>query len=223
MVVPILQGPLRGRKWIAGSSTHGCWLGSYEFDKQRALRLLLKSGDVVYDIGANVGFYTILASVLVGEGGHVNSFEPSPDNLRDLKRHIQINGITNCTVFETAVSSADGESGFDPTANRSTGRLAGTGSLRVRTVTLDSLVRSEKLRPPNLIKVDIEGAERDCLVGAAATIKQFRPIIFLATHGSEVHAACVELLLGWNYRLASLDDQPVEGTDELIARPSELT
>lgn len=66
MVVPVLQGSLRGRKWIVGSSNHGCWLGSYEWKKQRLFTRTVSSGDVVFDIGAHVGFYTLLASVLVG-------------------------------------------------------------------------------------------------------------------------------------------------------------
>ena len=76
MVVPILQGALRGKKWTVGSSTHGCWLGSFEYEKQKALQCAIKTGQVVYDIGANVGFYSLFASVLVGEAGHVYSFEP---------------------------------------------------------------------------------------------------------------------------------------------------
>src|ERR1700745_973314 len=74
-VLPILQGPLRGKKWTAGSGSHGCWLGSYEYHKQRALQQELKVGNVVYDIGANVGFYTLLASVMIGDTGYVYSFE----------------------------------------------------------------------------------------------------------------------------------------------------
>src|SRR5580765_1322501 len=74
--VPILQGPLRGKKWIVGSGTHGCWLGSYEYDKQKLFQKTVRSGDVVYDVGANAGFYSLLASLLVGEKGHVYSFEP---------------------------------------------------------------------------------------------------------------------------------------------------
>src|ERR1700748_2608728 len=62
--VPILQGPLRGRGGIVGSATHGCWLGSYEFETQRAFGRLVNGGDVVYDLGANVGFYTLLAAQL---------------------------------------------------------------------------------------------------------------------------------------------------------------
>ena len=70
----ILQGPLRGKRWIAGSSDHGCWLGSYEYPKQRAFSAAISHGDVVYDLGANVGFYSLLASVLVGTKGQVFSF-----------------------------------------------------------------------------------------------------------------------------------------------------
>ena len=60
--MPVLQGPLRGYWWITGSSNHGCWLGSYEYDKQRLFARMIRAGDVVFDIGANVGFYTLLAA-----------------------------------------------------------------------------------------------------------------------------------------------------------------
>src|SRR6266851_6445911 len=218
-VLPILQGPLRGKRWTAGSASHGCWLGSYEYHKQRALQRELKIGDVVYDIGANVGFYSLLASVTVGDNGYVYSFEPSPENLRELRKHLEINHIKNCTVVGTAVSSADGEAIFDPSSDRCTGHLSANGSLRVRTLTLDGLVSRNEIRSPNLMKIDIEGAELECLRGASNVIQESRPIIFLATHGPEIHSACGELLAKWNYRLTSLDETPVESADELIARP----
>ena len=212
-----MQGPLRGKKWTVGSGSHGCWLGSYEYHKQRALQHELEIGDVVYDIGANVGFYSLLASVLVGESGHVFSFEPFPDNLRELKRHLELNRVRNCTVIEAAVSSVDGEAYFDPSGDRCTGHLAATGILRVRTLTLDRLIQEEGMRPPSLIKIDIEGSEYECLRGATGVIQKFRPVIFLATHGQKVHDACLELLAKWNYQLKSLDVRPVEMTDELVA------
>lgn len=218
-VVPILQGALRGKKWTVGSATNGCWLGSYEYAKQKALQRELKAGQVVYDIGANVGFYSLLASVIVGETGHVYSFEPFPENLRELRKHLEMNHIQNCTVIDAAVSSADGEAIFDPSDDRCTGHLAATGSLRVRTLALDGLVLRNEIRPPNLMKIDIEGAELECLQGASRVIQDARPVIFLATHGPEVHAACAGLLAKWNYRLTSLDGRPVESADELIAYP----
>ena len=67
--------------------------------------------------------------------------------------------------------------------------------------------------------MDVEGAEYACLQGASRVIQEFRPVIFVATHGREVHIACTELLAKWNYRLTSLDGRPVESADELIAYP----
>src|ERR1039457_4559604 len=121
-VVPILQGALRGKKWMVGSATNGCWLGSYEYAKQKALQRELKAGQVVYDVGANVGFYSLLASVIVGDAGHVYSFEPFPENVRQLRKHLEMNHIKNCTVIDAAVSSADGDAIFDPSEDRCTGR-----------------------------------------------------------------------------------------------------
>jgi FkbM family methyltransferase len=218
-VVPILQGALRGKKWIVGSATNGCWLGSYEYAKQKALQRELKAGQVVYDVGANVGFYSLLASVLVGETGHVYSFEPFPENVRQLKKHLEMNHIQNCTVVDAAVSSADGDAIFDPSEDRCTGHLAASGSLHVRTLALDGLLFRNEIRPPNLMKIDIEGAEFECLRGASGVIQDSRPIIFLATHGREVHIACSELLEKWKYRVAALDGGPAESSDELIAYP----
>jgi hypothetical protein len=71
VTVPILQGPLRGARWVVGSHTHGCWFGSYEADRQRAFVRLVRPGAVVYDLGANVGFYTLLAARLAGPAGRV--------------------------------------------------------------------------------------------------------------------------------------------------------
>lgn len=74
--VRILQGPLCGRRWIAGSSNHGCWLGSFEAEKQRKISELVRPGMVCWDVGANVGFYTLLLAELVGAAGssHSNLF-----------------------------------------------------------------------------------------------------------------------------------------------------
>ncbi len=75
-VLPILQGELRRSKWIIGASIHGCWLGSYEYKMQRLFKNMISQGSVVYDIGAHAGFYTLLASKIVGLRGKVVAFEP---------------------------------------------------------------------------------------------------------------------------------------------------
>jgi len=139
-VVPILQGSLKGRKWIVGSSNHGCWLGSYEYDKRLAFERVVGDGGVVFDIGAHVGFYTLLASVLVGPSGKVIAFEPVPRNVRYLQAHLRINHVSNVELIEAAVSDRMGVASFDESPGNSTGHLACGGSLRVKTVALDQLI-----------------------------------------------------------------------------------
>lgn len=213
----ILQGRLRGKHWIAGSSTHGCWLGNYENDKQSLFESTMMPGDIVFDIGANVGFYTLLASELVGPGGHVYSFEPVPRNINFLKEHLRLNKVTNATIIERAVSETNGEAYFDDSPDNSMGRLAISGSRTVRTVTIDSLVSAGQLPGPDSLKIDVEGAEAQVLTGARATLQKFHPKIFLATHGPEVHRECCRLLRALGYRLDSIGEKPVAECDELFA------
>jgi FkbM family methyltransferase len=138
--VRILQGPLRGKKWIVGSSNHGCWLGSYEYEKRRLFERALREGFTVFDVGAHVGFYTLLASVLVGAKGKVFAFEPLPRNLHYLKEHLRRNRVENVSVVEAAVSDRSGFAAFEEGLYDSGGHLAAAGRLRVPTVTLDELV-----------------------------------------------------------------------------------
>lgn len=216
--VPILQGPLRGRRWIVGSATHGCWLGSYEFETQRAFARLVRAGDVVYDLGANVGFYTLLGARLAGGSGAVYSFEPLPRNLTYLRKHVAMNGVKNCFVMDAAVADFDGEMRLESSEAPTTAHLSDVGDVAVRVVRLDSLVESGKIRPPNVMKIDVEGSEAKALAGAAETIKKYRTRILLATHNRELHAQCVELLERLGYRIELLAELTMAGT-ELVATP----
>jgi FkbM family methyltransferase len=217
--VPILLGPMRGKRWIMGSSLHRCWLGTFEPSKQKLFSSAIKPGDVVYDLGANVGYYSLLAGILVGPAGQIFSFEPVPRNLSFLRRHLALNGVKNCTVFDAAVSRSNGTATFDFGPNAHSGHL-GDGSLdatNVRTVTLDSLVESGEIKPPNLIKCDIEGAEFDALTGAMQTLSHYGPSIFLAVHGPEVKEKCCALLTSLGYRLAPIDGPSLDRTSEILA------
>jgi FkbM family methyltransferase len=216
--VPILQGALRGRWWIAGSSNHGCWLGSYEYDKQQRLSAQVQPGMVVYDIGAHVGFYTLLAAQLVGPGGRVFAFEPLPRNLTYLRQHIDLNHFGNVTVFDAAVGQAAGVGQFSVHAASSMGSLTADGTLTVPIVSLDELSAQGRLIPPQILKIDVEGAEADVLRGAQALLQTHHPTIFLATHGADVHRQCLTLLRELGYTVESLDDRPVDATDEVLAR-----
>lgn len=127
--VPVLQGRLRGKTWIVEASIHGCWLGSFEYDKRRVMEKLVKEGSVVFDLGAHVGFYTLLASVLVGPRGQVFAFEPVSRNLFFLKEHLRLNRVANVTVMEVAVSDRSGEVAFDEGQGNSMGHIALSGQM----------------------------------------------------------------------------------------------
>lgn len=220
LAVPVLQGPLRGKRWIVGASNHGCWLGSYEYCKQRAFQHAVHEGSVVYDIGANVGFYTLLASTLVGPRGQVYAFEPSPRNCQMLRRHLEMNDIKNVSLQQVAVFSRDGEGLFDCGINHSMGHLGTSGTVRVPTIALDSFVFDQAMPPPNVIKIDVEGAELEVLKGGYKTLCQIRPLILLATHGAAIHRECCHFLKESGFALGSLDRRSLEESDELLARHS---
>jgi FkbM family methyltransferase len=220
MAVPILQGPLKRKRWIAGSSIHGCWLGSYEYEKQKVFIKRVKPGDVVFDIGANVGFYTLLASVLVGNEGKVIAFEPLPRNLVYLNRHMKMNHCPNVTIYQYAVSDNTGEACFNASSNPSMGHLSEGGEIKVKTVALDELILLRDISPPEVLKIDVEGAEDRVLKGAEHTINRHKPIIFLSTHSPKVHHSCCERLKTLKYNLLALDHNTLEYSDEILAIPS---
>jgi FkbM family methyltransferase len=214
--VPILQGPLRGKRWIAGSSDHGCWLGTYEHEKQRRFVEMIRRGDIVYDLGANVGWYTLLASAL--GASQIYSFEPSPENIANLKEHLRLNNVGNCSVFEVAVGEHPGTARFDAGPTMTTGHLVDsdvTNGVLVRLVSLDDLISSSGLLPPDVIKCDIEGAEYDALLGARHTLEKFGPAIALATHSADIHRLCREFLQDLGYSVEALPGTPLES--EMIA------
>ena len=220
-VVRVLRGPARGAKWIVGSATHGCWLGTYEIDKQLELARSLRPGEVFYDIGANVGFYTVLASRLVGPRGFIYAFEPLPTNVGYLTRHVELNRLSNVRLFSVALSDKKGHATFDPGPHRSMGKLAADGSLTVETETVDALVASEKLRPPSCMKIDVEGAEVDVLRGALKTLESAKPMVLVATHSPEIHRCVIDMLREHGYRTTALDPRvDLHQTDELKGTPA---
>lgn len=204
-VTTIRWGDLAGAKWIVGSSNHGCWLGTFERAKQRVFAQTIQQGDVVYDIGANVGFYTLLAAMTAHS---VFSFEPLPRNLAYLRKHIELNSCRNVQVLDVAVSDRNGKGYFQEHESNAMGHLSEQGTLEVGMIALDDL----DLPPPSVIKMDIEGGELSALLGARATIAHYRPKIFLATHGQEVHAKCLEFLAILGYRVETLGSP-----DEILA------
>ncbi|HUG54427.1 MAG TPA: FkbM family methyltransferase [Vicinamibacteria bacterium] len=217
-VIPIVQGPLFGRRWIVGSATHGCWLGTYEHTKHRLFAKSILPGSVVFDLGANVGLYTLTAAQRVGPAGRVLAFEPLPRNVQFLRRHLALKYVTNVDVIEAAVSGSSGVASFQEADSPLSGRLGTTGSIHVRTVTIDEMVFDHGLPAPDVVKIDIEGGETAALEGSRRVLALNHPLVFLATHGYEARQQCRDLLTGMGYALEGVDDKAGAGYDEFIAR-----
>ena len=220
MRLPILAGRLRGRWWLPASRGKILRIlgGTYEREQTRLFEEHVRPGDTVLDVGAHVGYYTVLSAVLAGKAGAVWAFEPNPNNAHFLRRHAEINRLTSVRVTEAAVSDANGTARFDFGGGSGTGRLAEGGAVEVRTVRLDDFCADHGISP-SAIKIDVEGAERAVLEGARATMAAHRPVIFLSTHGAEVHRACLDFLEEAGYTCAAILGDDVATTTELLCTP----
>ncbi len=160
-------------------------LGTAERPVQEALARYIKPGTVFYDIGANLGFFTVIGAKLVGPAGRVYAFEPVAENAETLRRNIALNHFDHVTVFEKAVScsSGVGELLLVPDAGGATLSSTGTvpseitGTTSVDLVSLDDLVASQMVPPPAVVKIDVEGAEWEVLQGMVNTIKASKPVL----------------------------------------------
>lgn len=222
--ISLAGDPLAGLQWFPAASVPACAAGTYERETQHALRQHLRPGGVMFDIGANVGFFTLFASQLVGTEGSIVAFEPLPDSLAWLRRHVAVNSARNVRIVEAAVSDRSGKRPFAPAASNAMGRLAGDGTFEVDVVTLDEYV-SEAPRAPDLLKIDVEGEEVAVLRGASELLGRHRPALVVATHGIEAHHAALALLQEHDYdvhahSLSGAADESHRGSLVATQRPT---
>lgn len=157
------------------------WTGLYEPYVQTTMAAVLRRGDVMWDIGAHAGFHTAIASRLVGPDGEVVAFEPFPANLVRLERLVSANRLANVRIRPIAVSGGTGRALFHISPSTSMGSLAPiaatTADIEVATTTLDTELAT--LRPPALVKIDVEGAEAAVLAGATRLLSEVMPRLII--------------------------------------------
>lgn len=172
----------------------------------------LPGGGLFVDVGANVGLHTILAAFHMGQRGRVLAVEPVPANLELLRKNLQLNGLLDmCQIFPFALTetgnlsiSMSVEPGLSAAASISQTSRNTENSISVATTTLDDICEgAEKI--PDLIKIDVEGAEHEVLKGARRTLSA-GPDLLIEVHryalpdfGSSEEALS-EYLLSFGYR-----------------------
>jgi len=208
--VRILRGPARGMRWLAGSGPPNFYLGTYEREKAHLFAEAVKMGMTVYDIGANAGYYSLIAARRTQAG--VYAFEPFPVNHQRIVEHVKRNRLSNITAIAAAVGATDGMAHFQSGRTLCEGRVSGDGDLTVAALRLDTFVRSHPV--PDLVKIDVEGGEVDVLLGGESVIQRRRPILFVATHSPDLDAASRHVLGSFGYSVRELEP------GELLATPA---
>jgi len=221
-MIKIRNGPLKGEKWIAATASKFI-LGTYEPFKTAAYLQNLHEGDVVYDVGAHVGYYAAIAATLVGKRGQVFAFEPRPLNIIYLKRHIQVNQMSNVQVIEACVGDKSRQCRFETRTGTGTGHISEQGDITVDMVCLDELFSEGELPKPNFIKIDVEGGEVLVLEGARRVIQESQPIILVATHSDSKHKFVTDFLDSFGYKYRILDKKGGSGDTEILALPKKQT
>lgn len=157
-------------------------LRDYEEQITRFLRKSLKRGDVFFDVGAHAGYYTLLASKLVGQDGAIFSFEPEANNFGKLESNVILNNVRNAKLFNIALSDFSGKGtlhinplneGGHSLQSFSPGKgIPGGFSEEVRITSLDDFIKKESIKQKiDLIKIDVEGAEFSALCGMESAVE----------------------------------------------------
>jgi FkbM family methyltransferase len=190
--------------------------GALERPVQEALRRLLAPGMTVWDVGANVGFFSLVCGRLVAPAGRVVAFEPVGASAAAIRRNAELNGLGGVIeAREAAVWSESGRGELLVVADRSWSHLAATGhhaqtraEVAVELVAADDLVAAGE-PPPDVVKVDVEGAEIQVLDGMERVLREHGPVLVIELH--ETNRAVAERLRAAGYTMENLDGpEPIE-------------
>jgi FkbM family methyltransferase len=182
------------------------WLGTHEERAQEFVAGALRNGDVVWDIGAHAGFFSLLFARLAGHAGRVYAFEPVAENWSRLCDNIAANGLKNVDARCVAIGETIGETRFAAGRTSLQGRMAWADDAAESTVpvtTIDELVRGG-CAPPDFIKIDVEGAEAAVLRGGADTIAKARPRMLIEVHSWDAGVE-VGAILGASYAFVEIE------------------
>jgi FkbM family methyltransferase len=158
--------------------------GSYEAHVLRLLERLLPSGGYLVDVGANIGLHSLVGARRVGPAGRVDAIEPEPFSRGRLESHVKLNGLQNVTAFAYALSDARGTAvlHLSPTENlaksslRAANVTMGLGSPSPGTVTVETRTLDEHIsnarRMPDVLKIDVEGAELLVVSGGLVSLSK---------------------------------------------------
>jgi FkbM family methyltransferase len=234
VVVPTLTGPARGLRFGLDLKSFGeppYFYGTYELSEANALASLVCKGWTVWDCGIYLGYYTNLLARLVGENGRVVAFEPDPRNIARTKTNLALNKLSNVQIVQAAIGAPATEIEFvfsNNTNSHAIGAYIGDSYedyseterrdelTSVRSMSLDEAYENPEIPRPQLVKIDIEGAELIALKYIGKMCTELRPVIILELHNPECDAAAWDFSQRYSYSMQSLDTGQVLETREAV-------
>ncbi|MBK7130551.1 MAG: FkbM family methyltransferase [Crocinitomicaceae bacterium] len=212
----IKAGYGRGILWSHLVSDTRYLTGNYESELAEWLVSNLKLGKSFIDIGANAGYFSLIAEkYAIRSDQKIIAVEPLPYNVNLIQDHLLKNQSSKIEVVNCAVSSSCGVVEFSDSGNPSANTYVKESSLyisypkiKVNTITLDHLIEKYELKD-FVVKIDVEGAELDALIGFAESLNKYKPELILATHDCHVpgvEKACLNLLASHGYTAVPLHE-----------------
>lgn len=201
----------------------------------------LKKGDIVFDIGANIGIYSVLAGKIVGERGLVYSFEPANNAYEILNSNIDLNLLRNIKAYKLGVSESSGQVTFNKCEDDAYNSIGNKPMkeikevVTIQTTSIDEFVKNNNIKRIDVIKVDTEGAEYLIFKGGMQTLKAFKPKLFFEYNPYAINGfdndrkELIDLVLSLGYsiyeirfgKLEQILDWTKICTNDIIALPVE--
>ena len=186
------------------------YLETHDPDVTISLCKCIQPGFTVVDVGAHIGYFTLLISRLVGPEGKVFALEPLPRNVIRLEEHLFRNHCShNTKVFQVALAEYDGKEQFLYFDFATIGRFSSaesevrdkpSGDITVECRSLDSLLQDNSIKLPDFVKIDVEGAELRVLQGAENLLRISRPKLLIEFHNKKIFKEVIEFLKNRGYR-----------------------
>lgn len=228
----INAGPARGLIYpISLPLDKAIWTGAYEKALAQAIAAVVCKGDVCFDIGAYRGFFSGVFA-LAG-AGQVVAFEPFPENCTQLQRLSAANPRLPIRFEQVAIGSKEGIAEFNVMPDSSMGKLASSSFqadvpsaavLKVPIQTIDGVIEEGKYPAPQVVKIDVEGAEVEVLQGGKKTLQTNKPLLFIEAHSESLKTECTALLTSFGYSVTVFEKElmtkgsPTSQVCHLVAR-----
>lgn len=187
--------------------------GVYEYEETQLVKKLVKSDSAVLDIGANIGYFTLL---MARQAKRVYSFEPEPRNFQTLQKNIELNNIKNAKLYNAAVTETSGTSTlYLCDSNRGMHRIYQSdwckeGTTHVKTIRIDDIVDHA-----DFIKIDVEGSELGVLKGMRKLLKERKSTVLMEFHPPSIieygaqPADIYDFVTSLGYAVKTPDGKPI--------------